>query len=91
MLVLIHVYNFFQKKNKFKTLLSFYRPLTKNKSLELEILYSNYFLFKLELDMSFTGKDHAGIRFEICLLGLEFTLNFYDNRHWDCDADAWEL
>lgn len=71
--------------------MSYYRTLTKNKSLEFEILYSNSFLFKLELDFSIIGKDHAGIRFEVGLFGLELVFHFYDNRHWNYETNAWEL
>lgn len=36
------------------------------------------------------GRDHAGMRFYVCLGRFQFGVSFYDNRHWDYDNDCWE-
>lgn len=83
--------NFFFKKNSFKNLFFYFRPITKNKYVEFEISKSNWYLFKIDIDLSFRGKDHAGFRFEFVILGLEVSLHFYDSRHWDYKTSYWEL
>ena len=35
--------------------------------------------------------DHAGIDFNITILGLEFMYGTYDHRHWDYENDTWEI
>jgi hypothetical protein len=83
--------NFFFKKNSFKNIFLYFKRITKNKFIEFEISKSNWFLFKIDIELSFRGKDHAGFRFEFVILGLEFSLYFYDCRHWNYDKSAWEL
>lgn len=85
------IHNFFSKKDYYKGIFFWFKPITNNKSVEIEIIRSNYHLFKIEIDLSFTGKDHAGFRVEFAILGLQFNLYFYDNRHWDYKNSCWEL
>lgn len=82
--------NFFARKDKWKNFLSFQKSLSKNKHLEIETFYSNYHFFNFEFDIQPYGKDHAGARLMINLLGWELEIHFYDNRHWDYQNWCWE-
>lgn len=82
--------NYFKKKNVFDNLWVFFKHLSKNKNIEIELLKSNNYWFKVELDGSFIGQDHAGIFFEISLASYCLTLNLYDSRHWDSKNNCWE-
>lgn len=47
----------------------------------------NYF----DLDISWTRKqDHAGLKLDFELLGLNLVIQVYDSRHWDYENDEWE-
>lgn len=43
----------------------------------------------VNLSLSFTGRDHAGLRFHLQLRRWFFELNICDNRHWDDDRNDW--
>jgi hypothetical protein len=59
------------------------------KSLEIEIFKGSDYLLRFELDFSLKGKDHAGIKFSIDLIGFGININFYDHRHWDYKNNTW--
>jgi hypothetical protein len=63
--------------------------LTKHKAVELQLSRYTYNLATLVLDTRFTGRDHAGIKFTVSLLGYEFDANLYDTRHWNDEAGRW--
>jgi len=86
----ISLHNIFNKKNKFKNIFSYYKPISKNKNIELELLYTNFTLFKLEIDLHFIARDHAGVLFELNLFGYEGSFKIYDSRHWDYENWCWE-
>ena len=45
----------------------------------------------LELNINKNKKsDHAGFRFNMNILGLNFDYTYYDIRHWNYDEDDWE-
>lgn len=78
-------------KNKFDGILCWHEKITKYKNWEFEIIYSDAYWFMLEFDLAFTGKDHAGVRFNIGIGPFACELQIYDSRHWDYDTDTWEV
>lgn len=63
--------------------------VTKNTAWEFNIYRSATIMaFKFELT---SRRDHAGIRFEIGLLGYEVEFHMYDVRHWDNENKCWEV
>jgi hypothetical protein len=65
------------------------RKITKNKHIEFEHYYSNYYLFFLNIDTSWRGEDHAGPEVELCIFGFSFRYKIYDTRHWDYKIGNW--
>lgn len=52
--------------------------------------YINLFgLLKLKMYQD-KETDHAGFHLNTNLFGLEFDLNYEDQRHWDDDNDCWK-
>jgi hypothetical protein len=91
MYVNITILNLFKKsKTKYKKYISFYKPISENKNVELEAFYSNYEIFKFELNSHLIGRDHAGFDLSINILGFEVSFRFYDSRHWDYGNWRWE-
>ena len=74
--------------NKFKNIWSHtYDTPFKNKFLELELLEDTTivsFMFRLS-----TRQSHSGLNMELGLLGYSFNFNFYDNRHWNYEANRY--
>ena len=65
--------------------------LTTNKSLEFQFSkWPVYHIFNIRLDTNWIGSDHAGISFEIEILGVMLHINLYDHRHWDYENNTWE-
>lgn len=65
-----------------------YRMPFKHKFLELQIYRDSNIVV---VNANWTVKqDHAGLRFEVGLLGFCFDINFYDCRHWNNDNNQWE-
>ena len=48
-------------------------------------------LFSLDIDFRFRGQDHAGPKFRLEILGMMFNIHMYDERHWNYDANRWEM
>lgn len=83
--------NLAQSETIYKSFYSLFKPISKNKNIELELFFFNDYTFKIELDASFiTGRDHAGISFELNLFGVSININFYDSRHWDYENKTWQ-
>lgn len=83
------VYNFINKRSFWYKLKSCHRQLSTNKHVEIEFFFSSNDLFSFEIDAKLSGRDHAGIRLKLSLLGLEVNINFYDSRHWDYKNNKW--
>lgn len=67
------------------------KAISKNKSILIQVYKSSiYYYFELEVDLAWTGQDHAGpgIQASIGKYGIYFKL--YDNRHWDNTLGKWE-
>ena len=52
--------------------------------------YFDYW-FHIELNIQFSGSDHAGPSFEISFFGYIINLHIYDNRHWDQEKNTWNI
>ena len=48
-------------------------------------------LVKVELDLTWRGRDHAGPRIHLEICGLMLSALIYDHRHWDRDNNCWAL
>lgn len=60
----------------------------KNKCWEVQGMLTNDIL---NINFSLTTRtDHAGLRVQLGLLGVNFCLDVYDSRHWNDDADGWQ-
>lgn len=65
------------------------KKLTKHKAWECQIYRSNVLL---EGEFSITHRqDHAGIKLEFGLLTWCLSFNIYDTRHWNYEAECWEV
>lgn len=70
---------------------SFFYPLTKNKTLEVEFDSTNTYSW---FDFSFVltkKSDHAGLYITLSLFKLELRIQIYDNRHWNYEENRWYL
>lgn len=61
----------------------------KNKFWEFEILKSSD-IVTLLFEVTHR-QDHAGVNFELALLGYGIHFMIYDNRHWDYVLDKWQV
>jgi hypothetical protein len=69
--------------------ISFYKKITKNKFIELEVMWVkhwNWLSFLLEITRR---QDHPGLHFEFEILGFVIDFCFRDSRHWDYDNDCY--
>lgn len=75
-----------------KQLFHFFRKLSKNKGVEIEILWlskkniSHYYYFSHH--WCFRG-DHAGFVVHFQIFKFEFRLDIYDFRHWNYQENRW--
>ncbi len=74
-----------------KDLYEKYKQISENKNLEIAIYRNFYYIFRFGFELSFTGHDHAGPRFEFSFLGFNIDLKFYDSRHWDNQKGDWKI
>ena len=59
----------------------------KNKFLELEVIKdASIVSFMCRLT---TRQSHSGLYFDLGILGYSFSFNFYDNRHWNYEANRY--
>ena len=80
------------KDHKSKNLFDKHLSITENKHLETELTWFGWStLFELIIDLTWMGYDHAGPKIEITLLGLFFSINLYDTRHWNYEKNRWYL
>lgn len=74
---------------RFHNYKSYTWQVSKNKAIEIEFLKSAD-IFDLHLSITHR-QSHAGITFELGLLGYNFHFMFYDIRHWDYNLGEWEI
>ena len=84
-------YNIINEKavDVFKSYVSKSYQLTKHKYFEIEIYSYDWYLFEFTFGVAFSGKDHAGIDFDLGILGKYISLKMYDHRHWDLTTNEW--
>ena len=63
--------------------------VSENKTLELQFSRYAYYLFEFNLDLRWSGRDHAGPEFGINILGWDMRIALVDNRHWDGYTGWW--
>ena len=66
------------------------KQLSKNKYFESQVVYSDHNIFKFVLDLSWSGRDHAGPNIQISLFGYDLMVGIYDIRHWDYKKAKWQ-
>jgi hypothetical protein len=75
--------------NYYKNIFFKYIGITKNKTGEIELLFTNNLVMGI-LFYKNTHCDHASMHLEISLLGLAVIFTIYDNRHWDYENNEYE-
>ena len=67
------------------------RVIAKNKSVDLQISKWSkaHSLINFDLDLRYTGGDHAGPSILIEVWKYFFNLKIYDHRHWDYENQTW--
>jgi hypothetical protein len=78
-----------RKKENFKSLWEWSKSLTKNKHIELQLYKYSYYLLEFEVDLNWSGNDHAGPEIHIGIFRLHFRVKIYDSRHWDHHTNSW--
>jgi len=64
--------------------------ITKNKTFEISSGVEEYWQF-FQFNLRANRKtDHAGFLIYFELFGFYFSIEIYDNRHWDWEKNAWE-
>jgi len=87
----LRVNNPFKKDthSNFHHLWGWHKSLTQYREFEIETYYSPM-IVDVEIVFEMKGRDHAGPRITIGILGWTISASIYDNRHWDYDAGYWE-
>lgn len=78
-----------QGQETFKHLGSVGGPLCGFKFWELEYYYHCREIFAFEFSLSHKC-DHAGLTFQIAVMGYAARFSIYDCRHWDGKTNSWE-
>jgi hypothetical protein len=68
-----------------------FKPLTENKTFEFQFNIDSKVLLSFNLNIVFSGRDHAGPYLELGLLGHSISFSIHDNRHWDHSSNCWEI
>lgn len=62
------------------------------KAIEVEMYYVEKHWNLFEIYFGLTNHcDHAGLKFNFEILGLCFSFNIYDRRHWNYETNTWEI
>lgn len=66
--------------------------LSKNKTFEIQLCRDGINpLIEFRVNVSWRGRDHAGSRISLALLGLNLLTQVYDSRHWNYEENRWEI
>lgn len=76
-------------QDNYKTIIQKHGRISDNKHWELELIKDKQLLARVELSLSWRGRDHAGLEMGIALLGLDLAFRVYDVRHWDYENNRW--
>ena len=89
------------KNNKAKELqLNLYLWFKPTIDFKIDLSQYDTNIFKFDLDLFGVLKlwvsknkktDHAGFRFNLNLLGLDFDYSYYDTRNWNYYNNSWEI
>jgi hypothetical protein len=92
MFLLFHITNPFKRFVQIFWKYSWYwdKKLMPYKYFEIQTFIGAEHLFKFELDLRLTGRDHAGPSIELVFLCLGLNLKIYDSRHWDYEENYWD-
>ena len=52
---------------------------------------NSYTLLDIQLKLTFSGEDHAGLSIQFEMLGYFICFEIYDSRHWDYETNNWEI
>jgi len=63
--------------------------ITKNKLFEIGFYRYAWDLFEFELDLRFSGHDHAGPHLEAGIFGYTVRIGIADRRHWNSKKNDW--
>lgn len=74
---------------EFKSLWHYASEPRKHKVFEMQLMKYAYNCFELDINIIFSGEDHAGPSFELNLFGLTLSVKLYDTRHWNYDTGDW--
>jgi hypothetical protein len=85
---------YFSIKNKktrdiFNPIWSTNYRISKHKFFECCVYTYDYYHFEFQFNIALIGRDHAGIEFEIGILGRYLNFMIYDSRHWDKAKKTW--
>ena len=64
------------------------KKISKNKFLELQLIFEKNFRTGIDFLKSY-HRDHAGIEFNLYVLGFNLIFRIYDWRHWDHENNKW--
>jgi hypothetical protein len=81
--------NVFNLHSEFRNIWWWAKSISKNKSVEIEVLHDPKYLIIFNISHSIR-MSHAGFRLELGLLGYIVEFQIYDARHWDYEKDDWE-
>ncbi len=66
------------------------RKLSPHKNLEIQVSHMGFHrLLEVEIDLAWFGRDHAGPKLSLTVLGLYACIQVYDGRHWNHETNAW--
>lgn len=85
-----NIKKFWNRRRYYNNVFFWHKQITKNKSIEFQIIDDNDILFKFEIIIVFRGRDHAGPSLVFGLLGSELNFQIYDHRHWDYANNTWD-
>ena len=85
-----HIHNPWDKKCHTKVFFAGDYQVSENKTFDISLMYHRATIIDLEVSYR-TRSDHAGLNVTLAFLGLNFQAVFHDNRHWNYDADRWNL
>jgi len=96
---ILYLWNSIVKDNKCKEFqISWYLYLMPKITFDLDLIRNWGHIFTLDINLfniialnikKNKETDHAGLRINFILLGLDFDYNHYDIRHWDDENDKW--
>lgn len=66
------------------------KKITAHKAVEFQVsshMGSDFLEFNI--DLSWSGEDHAGPRIMLCVVGFYMSASLYDTRHWNYQKGRW--